>query len=233
MKFASVRQIVILTLLWTAALFIADSVMHPSTLAAIVCSTPAAVATEEKPRVTLSLNHVCCSGCLDDLRVALAGLSWIRNVRLSDGRVPAKSEVEAGLISDTGSAHRVEIEVARVEGLDFVVLKSAVRRAGFAVERMEVSGVPHYHFEVDLPHFCCRVCSLAATKETDSVRILRGSGRFQWLDSITVNKPRKRLIAYARYGQTANVSELEEALDWMGFAPSSIRLSVEGENVRM
>lgn len=234
MRFATRRQIVILTLLWTAALYAADFVLHPRPLQALETSAPATMTRGlRQPRVTLWMNHLCCSGCLNDLRAALGGMSWVGTISLSGGDVPSRSDADAGRVSPSGSRNRVEIDVTRIESVDFVALNAAARRAGFALDRMEISGIGHYHFEVDLPHFCCGACSLAATQEADRLKALRGTGRLQWLDSVTIMKPRKRMIVYARYGQVANVTELADALDWIGFAPSAIRLSVEGESVRM
>lgn len=234
MKFANARQIIALTLLWTAMLYGADSIMHPRPLAAILSRPPEeSVGQSSRPRVTLSLNHLCCTGCLSDLRAALARMPWAGTVRLAKENVPTRSEADAGREPPGGFANRVEIDITRLEGVDFMALESAVRRAGFAIQWIEVSGLSHYHLEADLPHFCCRVCSLAAAQQTAMVKTLRATGRFKWLDSISVLKPRKRLIAYARYGQSANVSEFEEAIERMGFAPSAIRLSIEGDSGRL
>jgi len=98
----------------------------------------------------------------------------------------------AHLLSLDYPQDRMEIEIVRLNGVDFVALEAAVRRAGFAVAHVEVGGIPHYHLEADLPHFCCRVCSLAAERESVLARTLRGSGRFRWVESLSVQKPRKR-----------------------------------------
>ena len=62
-----------------------------------------------------------------------------------------------------------------------------------------------------------------------AAKVLRASGRFRWLDSVVVHKPQKRVIAYARYGHTADVTELQNALAKAGFAASAIRLNAEPE----
>ncbi|MGZ8849022.1 MAG: hypothetical protein ACXW3E_01780 [Thermoanaerobaculia bacterium] len=217
-----------LSLLWTATLYAVDFAMHPRPIAAVMSPPVAEVlGPGNTPRVSLWFSHLCCSGCLNDLRSALVGLPWVGVVHLAEGNLPERSAADAGLLRPQGFTNRLDIEVGRLDAVDFVALESAVRRAGFAIERMEIGGLQHYGVEADLPHFCCRLCSVAATEQTEIVKTLRASGRFKWLDSVVINKPKKRLIVYAHYGQSANITELEEALDHLGFAPSSLRLFVE------
>ncbi len=234
MRFATARQIVALTLLWTATLYAVDYARRPRTLASVLAGAePALTRQPLGPRVTLSFQHLCCTGCLSDLRSALGGFAWVGAIRLNARGVPTRAEADAAQVRPGSIANQLEIDVARIESVDFIEMESALRRAGFAVGRMEISGVAHYRLEADLPHLCCRLCSLAANQQGEMVKTLRSGGQFRWLDSITIVQPKKKLIAYARYGQTANVSELENALESMGFAPSAIRLSVEREQGRL
>lgn len=202
--------------------------MQPRTLASVISpSTPPRGTSSDAPRISLWLNHLCCSGCLSDLRSALVGFPWVAAVTLAEDGLPDRSAADAGAARPKAFNNRVDITLRRIDTVDFVTLESAVRRAGFAVERMEISGLHHYAVEADLPHFCCNLCSIAASEGTEMLKTLRATGRFTWLDSVVVNKTKKRLTAYVRYDRNADITELGDALDHLGFAPASLRLSVE------
>lgn len=190
-------------------------------------SGPSSGSSSRTPRISIWLNHLCCSGCLSDLRSALAEVPWAGEVRLADGDLPERAEADTGLVTAPRFDNRVDIEVTRFDQVDFVVLESAVRRAGFAVERMEIAGLRHYAVEADLPHLCCHLCTVAATEGAAMLKTLRTTGRFTWLDSVVIHKPKKRLIAYVRFNRSADITELTDALEHLGFAPSALRLSVE------
>jgi hypothetical protein len=59
---------------------------------------------------------------------------------------------------------------------------------------------------------------------------LRVTGRFNWLDCVTVNKERRTIVAHARYNKAADVHELIAALHHLGFAPIGVRVLVGSES---
>ena len=81
MRFASLRQIITMTLLWTATLYGVDYVKRPRPLGEIMSPPESIPASASKPRVTLALDRLCCSNCLDDLRRTVAKFPWAASGR--------------------------------------------------------------------------------------------------------------------------------------------------------
>jgi hypothetical protein len=87
------------------------------------------------PTITMWVNHLCCSGCLDDLRAALQPLTWVDKVELDKDALglEAANQREQAL-NDFSNRVRIEKpeDIARV---DFVALDRAVRDAGLFCEK--------------------------------------------------------------------------------------------------
>lgn len=205
MTFASLKQIVTITLLWTATLYGVDYTMRPRPLGEIMSPPAVSVENAGKPQVSLLLNRVCCTNCVDGLKATVAKFPWAGAMRFD--------------------SDRLDIDVSRVNAVDFVPLANAVHDAGFAIDRIEVSGLSHYRLEATLP----RMCTFDASEQARLTVALRSEEGAHWIDSLVISKPQSRLTVYARYGDTANVTWLSDSLESFGYVPSMIRLSAEPE----
>src|SRR5207244_2634885 len=81
-SFPSTRQIVLMTLLWVASLLSIDFWKNPRPLRDVWVKPgqhgPRTLI--KAPHVSLWMNHMCCSGCLDEVRAALKTLPWVETV---------------------------------------------------------------------------------------------------------------------------------------------------------
>lgn len=229
MRFSNTRQIVIMTISWAAALYAIDFWKHPRPLRDLMQSggNRAEFAHITKPQIVLWMNHMCCSGCLEDLELALKGLGWIGKVSVNldkneSGALPDKDGA-SGLKSGQ-YGHRVDLEVTNVATIDFVALERAVRDMGLAPERIEFGGVSHYRIEAKLKHVCCQACARAIDEGMQMASNLRAAGPFKWLDSAKVSKEHKSITVYPKYDSTVDVTEFLQALTHMGFAPEALRV---------
>src|SRR5260370_38094675 len=118
MKFTltNTKQIVAMTLVWAAVLFAVDYVKQPRPLAILFGMRREAFGDAVRPAnptITLWVNHLCCSGCLDDLRAALQPLTWADKVELENDALAreAANQREQAL---TDFSKRVQIEIKAV-----------------------------------------------------------------------------------------------------------------------
>lgn len=223
MRFSNVRQVVALTLAWAAGLFVLDYVKNrhlwqPSAAGPAVAGT----------HVTLWINHLCCTGCMADVQAALAGLPWAgRMAMVRGGAVLSREQADAlgRPLADYGNW--VDLEVPDVSRLEFVSLDRALRDKGLVAGRMEFGGMPHFRLEAQVSHMCCGMCERGAEAGLDFARAHSFTGQFKWLDSVTVDRTHKRIMAHARFldpGKTVDVAEFLSGLDYVGLAPLSVRV---------
>jgi hypothetical protein len=232
MKFASVTQIVVLALVSCAALFALDVVKNPQ----LWHATPAAAAAPEKgQRLTLWMNHLCCTGCLDNVRQALTGVAALDMANASTPpQLLTQDQADHMKTSLPDYGNKIEIPIADLAKLDFVALDRALRDKGMVPARMEISGVEHFRIEAKLPHLCCGMCERATTEQVDFLKAKAAGGQFRWLDSLSVDHQKQTIIAYARYlqpGKTMDVGEFLIGLNAIGYAPSSVQVVV-GEDMQ-
>jgi hypothetical protein len=96
------RQIVTIALLWTTALFAVDYVKHPrplSLLFGIKRGGLGGTVRITKPTILLRVNHLCCSGCLDDLQAALQPLTWVDKVMTPSSTSASSSPPSSNSVS--------------------------------------------------------------------------------------------------------------------------------------
>jgi hypothetical protein len=120
------------------------------------------------------------------------------------------------------------MDLARV---DFVALDRALREKGLVASRLEFGGVAHFRLEAQVAHMCCGACEDAARRTVSLSRAL-SAGRLLWVDSVTTDRARHRVVVYARYlepGKTVDVAELLAAFEQVGFVPSSLRVLTSPE----
>jgi hypothetical protein len=226
MRFSNVKQIAALTLAWALALFAVDYAKNPH-----LWQRPAGPVPGVGPRVSLWIDHLCCTGCLGDLRDALAPLPWVREAVTVRGAALVNQETaDAQAASRPDYGQWVDLDVADLGLLDIVALDRAVREKGLVPGRIELSGVEHFRLEVEVPHLCCGMCQRSVEEGIAFVKARAALGQFKWVDSITADKTKRQIVAHARFlepGKTVDVAELLSGLDEVGLAPRSLRVELE------
>ncbi len=227
MRFSNTRQIAVLTFAWTAGLFALDyaknrHLWQPSTAA------PALLAGTH---VRLCINHLCCTGCLADVQAALSGLPWARRpAMVHTGVVLSREQADAFGRPVAEYGNWVDLEVPDVSRLEFVSLDRSLREKGLVAGRIEFGGLEHFRLEAEVSHLCCGMCERGTESGLDFAKAHSFSGQFKWLDSVSVDRRHKRIVAHARFleaGKTVDVAEFLAGLDYVGFAPRSVRVLPE------
>jgi hypothetical protein len=222
------RQIVTMTLLWTTALFAVDYLRHPRPLALLfgIKRDRVGVAVRStKPTILLKVNHLCCSGCLDDLQAALQPLTWVEKVELDKSALLVGNQYEQ--IDDFSNSVRIEIKDKDIPRIDFMALDRAMRDAGFVAARIEFSGIPHMRLDAHVTHLCCNLCQVAMEKGVKIATRPGANSTFKWLDTINVDRPQKMVTVYTHYDAIIDVGEFITALNQLGFAPATLMVSRE------
>lgn len=223
------RQIVTMTLLWATALFAVDYLKHPRPLALLFGIKREGVgvaARSTKPTILLKVNHLCCSGCLDDLQAALQPLTWVDKVELDKSALTAGSQYEQ-TFDDFSNSVRIEIKDKDIPRMDFMALDRAMRDAGFVAARIEFSGIPHMRLDARVTHLCCNLCQVSMEKGVKNAIHPRADSTFKWLDTINVDRPQKTVTVYTNYDAIVDVGEFITALNKLGFAPATLMVSRE------
>jgi hypothetical protein len=233
MKFtlSSPKQIVAMSLVWAAALFAIDYIKHPRPLSELFGMKQGRFGDAVRPTnptITLWVNHLCCSGCLDDLRAALQPLTWADKVELDkDALAQRAANQREQALNDFSNRVRIEIKAEDIARVDFVALDRAVRDAGLVAEHIQFGGIPHMRLEAHVPHLCCNLCKVAVEEGVKIARQPGAGNDFKWLDSINVDRPQKTVTAYTRYDSIVDVGEFIAALNHLGFAPAALTVSRE------
>jgi hypothetical protein len=232
MKFATATQVIILTVVSCLGLFALDRWKNPQLWQH---STEAAAPSGDKgPRLTLWMNHLCCTACLDDVRQALAA---VPGVDVTNATTPkqlltqAQANQQNTSLPDYGNS--VGLPVTDIEKLDIVMVDRALRDKGLVAGRMELSGVDHFRLEAKLNHLCCGMCDRATSEAISFLKAKGAGGQFTWLDSLNVDHDNKTIVAYARYlqpGKSVDVNEFLRGLNAVGWAPNSVHV-VAGEQM--
>lgn len=229
--FGKPTQVFTMTFAWTAALFAVDCIKHPRPVAVLFGMGQEGfgdAARRTNPTITLWVNHLCCSGCLDDLRAALHPLTWADRVELLKDSLTRQAGNQRELpLNDFSNRVQIEIKAEDVARVDFVALDRAMRDAGLIAERIQLGGIPHMRLEARVPHLCCNMCRLAVEEDVKFARQPWAGSDFKWFDRINVDRQQKTITAYARYGSTVDVGAFIAALNHLGFAPAALTISRE------
>jgi copper chaperone CopZ len=233
MKFSSAKQIIPIVLVWAGALYAIDEIKNPRPLSELFAPKKQHLTVEQnvkEPTLYIYLNHMCCSGCLDDLNEALAKLDYLGKPMVAT-TPPSQTETDKIQVSDdkpVNYGNRIDVKVTDIKRLDFVQLNHALESVGFYAERIDFGGVAHFRLAVDLPHLCCNLCVNAGEQLPKVGKTIVGGG-FTWLDSVEMKKGDKKMIVHVKYNQRFDVGELFTALHRMGFAPSAVRVDISSE----
>ncbi len=182
MNFATAKQIITLVVVITVGCYVFDYYQNPQ-LRHHVTATSASV--DKGARLTLWINHLCCSDCLNDARQALAALPGIDAANaIGPKQLLTRAQADQMTASPPQNGNSIELVVSDAERLDFVALFLKARGQ---------------------------------------------SGQLKWLDSVSVDRDAKAIVAHARYlqmGKTVDVTEFLAALNDIGYAPRSVQILV-------
>ena len=223
MKFASVKQIIVMTAITCVSLFVLDYYKNPQLWHSRSVST-----VRPGMRLTLWMNHLCCLGCLDDVQHALTGISGIDLAKATGPKqllTQAEANSQGASLPDYGNA--VELPISDLGKLDVVAIDRALRDKGLVAGRMELSGVEHFRLEAVLEHLCCGMCDRSIPERIAFLKAKGSAGQFRWLDSVSVDHEKKTVAAHARFlelGKTVDVGEFLSGLNYLGYEPSSVRI---------
>ena len=226
MHFATPRQLAFLILAWALLLVAYDHHATQKPFSAYWAefkgssTRPTVVAEGDQPRVRVTMPHLCCTESIDEIRAAVAPLTWLAPVRL-DHEPPASGKAPS-VSSDAMNGYTLDFDLVDVRRADFVLLEQAIRSTGFVPERLEISGMGHFRLEAELPHLCCTVCSRAVDEQLE--RLIRQAASGRWLDSMTLDHDKKVVLLYARLNAVVDLLELDAALGRAGFAARSLRV---------
>jgi hypothetical protein len=235
-KFSNAKQIIGILVGWALALLVIDEIKDPRPLTQILGKPPTIdpATNLRNPHLTLFMNHLCCTGCLGDVREALAKLPWLGKVDIPDeGNLLPQEKASAQPVAETLSAYgnRLEVDVKDVAGIDFVALEKALREVGLIAERIDFGGVRHFRLEAELNHVCCELCSKAAQQGLEIAQALRANGaNIKWLDSVQVIKEKKKIVAHARYDAVVDIVDFMTVLGHIGYAPSALTVQADAES---
>ena len=230
MNFASVKQILALTVITFVGLYALDYWKNPQ----LWHRGAVAQTTEAGPRLKLWMNHMCCTGCLDDVRKALTGVPGLDLANLTvpkDLLTQKAADVPNATLPDYGNS--VSVPISEMDKLDLVVVDRALRDKGLVAGRMELSGVPHFRLEALLDHLCCGMCDRSISERMSFLKA-KGQGELKWIESVSVEHEKKTVVAYARFlepGKTDDVAEFLSGLNFLGFEPQSLRIAT-GEQMQ-
>lgn len=226
MKFASVKQIIVMTAITCVALFALDYYKNPQ-----LWHSRSVGMARPGVRLTLWINHMCCLGCLADVRQALAGVPGIDVANATDPKqllTQAEAKMQGASLPDYPNA--VELPISDLKKLDLVAVDRALRDKGVVAGRMELSGVEHFRLEALLEHLCCGMCDSSIQERIAFLKANGSAGQLKWLDSVMVDNEKKTVAAHARFlepGKTVDVVEFLSGLNYLGYEPSSLRIIAE------
>jgi hypothetical protein len=178
----------------------------------------------------LWINHLCCTGCLGDVRDALAAIPWvdIKQIHPREQVITREQAEVAAPQSDYGGW--VDVGVTNIGAIDFVEIDRALREHGMVASRIEFGGPQHFRLQARVRHLCCGMCKDAADRipTLDRAR----NGRLRWVDSVTADRAGQRVTVHARYqnaGDTVDVSDLLGAFDEIGLPALSLAVLADAE----
>jgi hypothetical protein len=214
---------VVMTIAWLGVLVAIDYAKNPRLREQVM--TPAKL----ERAVSLWINHLCCEGCLGQVRDALVTIPWIdpQRIRPREHVMSNEQAEAAGPIADDGGW--VDVGVADFKGLDFVEIDRALREQGMVASRIEFGGPRH--FRLDARVRCCGMCQQAVDRILTLDRA-RPIPRLRWVDSVTTDRAGQRVTVHARYqdpGDVVDVADLLGAFDGAGLPAFSLLVLEEGQ----
>ena len=229
-KFATNAQILAMAIAWLAVCMGIDYTFNRHLWTAKVEAAPSSYP------LSLRINHLCCTGCLDDTKKALESLPWLKGAPMTvrDGNLRSQEQADvAGPAGDYGGW--LDINVADVNQIDFVAIDRVLRDAGMVASQMQFGGVRHFRLEAQVRHLCCGMCKDAAERMPELAKT-RQAGRLKWLDSVVAERASGKVTIHARYLEPEariDATEMLAAMDEIGLPPFSLKVVVTPEKVAL
>lgn len=224
-KLATNTQILVMAIAWLALCMGIDYKFNRHLWTGTVEAAPSSVP------LSLRINHLCCTGCLDDVRKALGQLPWLKDapIKVREGNLRTQEQADiAGPVGEYGGW--LDISIKDFSQIDFVALDQALRGAGFVASQIQFGGLRHFRLEGNVRHLCCGMCKDACERLPE---IGRTTGRLRWLDSLSADRAGAKVVFHVRYQQPndrIDVTELLATLDEAGLPPSSLRVVASAES---
>jgi len=222
---ATRTQIVLMTVGWLGVLLAIDYVKNPHLRAAERMP-------ERAPQAALSLwiNHLCCTGCLGEVRDALAAVPWIDAKEIHPRQnVVSREQADEHPTPQSDYGGWVDVGVTNLKEIDFVEIDRVLREKGMVASRIEFAGPEHFRLEAKVRHLCCGMCKDA----TDRIPTLdRARMGLRWVDSITSDRAQHSVTVHARYqgaGEAIDVADLLGAFDEVGLPAFSLKVLADAE----
>jgi hypothetical protein len=164
------------------------------------------------------------------VRQALASVSGIDATQAAGPKhLLTHDEADKSTTSLPDYENSVEIPIVDFDKLNLVAIDKALRDKGLVAARMELGGVEHFRLEAKLDHLCCGMCERAAHERIAFLKSRGQGGQLRWLDSVSVDRDQKTIVAYARFlesGKTVDVADFLGALNDVGYAPRSVQVLI-------
>lgn len=229
-KLATSAQILVMAAAWAAACLGIDYAFNRHLWAGAALPPPTSVP------LSLRINHLCCTGCLADVKKALEELPWLKDAPMKVRQGNLRTQEQADVAGPTGDyGGWLDIAVSSIGQIDFVAIDQALRARGFVASQMQFGGPRHFRLEGHVRHLCCGMCKDAAERMPELGRT-RQAGRLRWLDSVTSERSSAKVVFHARYlepDQRIDVTELLAAMDAIGLPPFTLKVVVGAEQANL
>jgi len=225
-RLATNAQILVLAVAWLAVCMGIDYKFNRHLWAGTVEAPPASVP------LSLRINHLCCTGCLDDVKKALQTLPWLKDapIKVREGNLRTQEQADvAGPAGEYGGW--IDISVKELSQIDFVAIDQALRAEGLVASQMQFGGLRHFRLEGRVRHMCCGMCKDACERLPELGKA-KQSGRLRWLDSVSAERASGKVVVHARYQEPddrIDITELLGAMDEIGLPPFSLKVVAGAE----
>lgn len=160
------QQVLIMMCLWALMLIVIDKRMnvHPERAKPL--------GSAKNPQIVFGLNHLCCSGCFDNVFKAIKQQSWLANPGLISDK-PLQSQQEAHTVKPHIPATyygevSADMDAGQAGIIDLMKIYRDIEAEGLALEHFKLIHVAHFKLYIVLPHMCCPTCKTAVGKIADT-----------------------------------------------------------------
>ncbi len=223
LRFASLRQSVVIIVAWMAVMFAIDQWKNPRRN---LFTKPAPPPSKGSPQVSLRGNHLCCITCIDDVQAALAGLGWVGNGK-------SRQAAAGGPGPTSSEAASLELPITNLRVMDFVTLDNTLHEAGLFAEHIVFGGMEDYQIEVFLRHVECLSCSQSLDVELRQALGLSAIGTLplDWIKGYRVSKERRSILIEPKEHRDSDITAILAVLNQYGFSPFSIKIGPKGSTI--
>lgn len=218
LRFATMTQVLAMTLAWTAVCFGIDYTFNPQLWRRTVDAAPANVP------LSLHFHHLRCTGCLGDIQRALGTLPWTKDAAMAV-RTSGDDTIQGNY------AGWLDIGVKDPSQIDFIALDQALRREGYVASQIDLGGLRHFRLEGKARHLCSPGANTGCEPLPDAATVRRGD-RLQWLDSMSTDATGQTVSFYVRLQKPTDridVKELFAAMDDYGMYPYTLHVVTSSE----